>query len=47
MELVKKRLAKLIISKSQNNERINQLDSQAKILKQRLCIETDSKTVYK
>ena len=41
IELVKKRLTELILSKSQNDEKVNQLDGKAKILRQRLQIETD------
>ena len=40
IEIVKKRLAGLILSKSQNDERIKNLDDQATILRKRLHIET-------
>ena len=47
LEIVRKRLAELIICKSQNDEKINQLNNQATILRQRLQIETNSRTIFK
>ena len=41
IELVKKRMAGLILSKLQNDEKIKQLDDKATILKQRLHIATE------
>ena len=40
-KIIKERLATLIDSKFQNDEKINELSNQAKILKKRLQIETD------
>ena len=40
-EIVKQRLVMLIDSKSQNEEKINELNAQAKILRKRLQIETN------
>ena len=40
-KIIKERLATLIDSKLQNDEKINELSNQAKILKKRLQIETD------
>ena len=38
---VRKRLAELILSKSESNERITQLDNQAKILRKKLHLDSD------
>ena len=39
--IVKKRLTELILSKSYNDERVNQLDDQAKILRKKLDIDSN------
>lgn len=39
--IVKKRLAELILSKSENDERIIQLDEQAGILRKKLHIDSN------
>lgn len=40
-KVVKERLANLIDSKLQNDEKINELSNQVKVLRKRLQIETD------
>jgi len=39
--IVKKYLAELILSKSYNDEKVNQLDNQVKILRKKLDIDSD------
>lgn len=40
-KIIKERLAKLVDSKTQDDEKINELVDKAKILKKRLDIETE------
>ncbi len=41
LEIAKKRIAEIALLKSQNEEKVLQLDGQVKILKKKLNIETD------
>ncbi len=41
LEITKKRIAEITLSKSQNEEKVLQLDGQVKILKKKLNIDTD------